>query len=341
MRTTVIQLQRGRNLHNAMKSRGPGAGGQGSVKEARFARIFIRKRREAAPSPIPHPPSPIPAFRAPPGTFPPPSLSKTTAMPPEALLEVRDLTKRYGAVSAVRGVSFAIRPGEILGVLGPNGAGKSSIVKTVTGLLDPTSGTILFRGTPIAAAMTEYKRRMGYVPEQPDLYGFLTGWEYLELVATLRSIDPRRFREKASSMLEGFSLYPHRDGLIAGYSKGMRQRIVVIAALLDDPDLLVLDEPFSGLDVTSALVLRRVIAMLAGRGKAVFFSSPVLEQVDHLCTHLALLKRGSVVAAGSIGEMRSGFAGLSLEDGFMQLTEQVDAGRIAQQILDAVVAPSR
>jgi len=262
-------------------------------------------------------------------------------MHPAALLEVRNLTKRYGAITAVRGVSFGIRPGEILGVLGPNGAGKSSIVKTVTGLLDPTSGKILFREMPIAAAMTEYKRRMGYVPEQPDLYGFLTGWEYLELVATLRSVEARRFREKAAAMLEGFSLYPHRDGLIAGYSKGMRQRIVIISALLDDPDLLVLDEPFSGLDVSSALVLRRVIALLAGRGKAVFFSSPVLEQVDQLCTHLVLLKRGAVVAAGSIGEMRSGFAGLSLEDGFMQLTEQVDAGRIAQQILDAVVAPSR
>jgi ABC-2 type transport system ATP-binding protein len=262
-------------------------------------------------------------------------------MHPEALLEVCDLTKRYGAVTAVRGVSFGIRPGEILGVLGPNGAGKSSIVKTVTGLLDPTSGKILFRGMPIAAAMTEYKRRMGYVPEQPDLYGFLTGWEYLELVATLRSVEARRFREKAAAMLEGFSLYPHRDGLIAGYSKGMRQRIVIISALLDDPDLLVLDEPFSGLDVSSALVLRRVISLLACRGKAVFFSSPVLEQVDQLCTHLVLLKRGAVVAAGSIGEMRSGFAGLSLEDGFMQLTEQVDAGKIAQQILDAVVAPSR
>jgi ABC-2 type transport system ATP-binding protein len=257
------------------------------------------------------------------------------------LLEVRDLTKRYSALTAVRQVSFAIRPGEILGVLGPNGAGKSTIVKTVTGLLDPTTGKVLFRGTPISDAMTEYKRRMGYVPEQPDLYGFLTGWEYLELVASLRGIATGQFREKAAAMLEGFSLYPHRDSLIAGYSKGMRQRIVVISALLDDPDLLVLDEPFSGLDVASALVLRRVIALLAAEGKGVFFSSPVLEQVDHLCSHLVLLKRGAVVAAGAMAEMRAGFAGLSLEDGFMQLTEQEDAGRIAQEILAAVLAPSR
>ena len=257
------------------------------------------------------------------------------------LLEVRDLTKRYSAVTAVKSVSFAIRPGEVLGVLGPNGAGKSTIVKTVTGLLDPTTGKVLFRGAPISAGMTEYKRRMGYVPEQPDLYGFLTGWEYLELVATLRGIAAHRFREKAAAMLEAFTLYPHRDGLIAGYSKGMRQRIVVIAALLDDPDLLVLDEPFSGLDIASALVLRRVIALLAAAGKGIFFSSPVLEQVDQLCSHLVLLKRGTVVAAGAIDNMRAGFAGLSLEAGFLQLTEQVDAGRIAREILDAVAAPSR
>ena len=257
------------------------------------------------------------------------------------LIEVRDLTKRYSAVTAVRQVSFSIHAGEVLGVLGPNGAGKSTIVKTVTGLLDPTTGKILFRGRPIGDNMTEYKRRMGYVPEQPDLYGFLTGWEYLELVATLRGMDARRFREKAAAMLEGFSLYQHRDALIGGYSKGMRQRIVVISAMLDDPDLLVLDEPFSGLDVASALVLRRVIGLLAAAGRGVFFSSPVLEQVDQLCSHLVLLKRGSVVASGTMDEMRAGFAGLSLEAGFMQLTEQVDAGRIAQEVLDAVVAPSR
>jgi ABC-2 type transport system ATP-binding protein len=254
------------------------------------------------------------------------------------LLEVCGLTKRYSALVAVRDVSFAIRSGEILGVLGPNGAGKSTIVKTVTGLLDPTSGRVLYRGIPILAAMTQYKRRMGYVPEQPDLYGFLTGWEYLELVASLRGMEPTRFREKAAAMLQGFSLYPHRDTPISGYSKGMRQRIVIISAILDDPDLLILDEPFSGLDVTSALVLRRVIALLAAGGKGVFFSSPVLEQVDQLCSHLVLLKRGGVVAAGSIEEMRAGFAGLSLEDGFMQLTEQVDAARIAREIVAAVRA---
>ena len=254
----------------------------------------------------------------------------------DPVLEARELVKRYGAFTAVREVSFRIGPGEILGVLGPNGSGKSTIVKMVTGLLEPSRGAVLFRGERIGQELTAYKRSLGYVPEQPDLYTFLTGWEYLDLVATMRGLDPRRFREKAAAMLEGFLLYGSRDTPIGSYSKGMRQRIVLISAMMHDPELLVLDEPFSGLDVTSALVLRQVIARLAAEGKALLFSSPVLEQVDRLCTHLVVLKKGSVVGAGSMQDMQAGFAGMGLEAGFMQLTEQVDADGIARNIVAAV-----
>jgi ABC-2 type transport system ATP-binding protein len=255
------------------------------------------------------------------------------------VLEARGLVKRYGAVTAVREIAFSIRAGEVLGVLGPNGAGKSTIVKMITGMVEPSHGAVLFHGERIDGShLSAFKQHLGYVPEQPDLYGFLTGWEYLDLVATLRGLDPRRFAEKAAAMLEGFTLFAHRDAPIASYSKGMRQRIVLIAAMLHDPEVLVLDEPFSGLDVTSALVVRRVVEMLAAQGKAIFFSSPVLEQVEKLCSHLVLLKKGSVVAAGTLEDVRDGFAGLGLEAGFMQITEQVDAERMAQHILSAVLA---
>jgi ABC-2 type transport system ATP-binding protein len=254
------------------------------------------------------------------------------------VLEAREIAKRYGAVTAVREISFAIRPGEILGVLGPNGSGKSTIVKMVTGILEPTRGQVWFQGRRIDQEMSAFKRSLGYVPEQPDLYAFLSGWEYLNLVATLRGLDARTFREKASAMLEGFTLFASRDAPIHSYSKGMRQRIVLIAAMMHDPELLELDEPFSGLDVTSALVLRHVIQRLAEEGKALLFSSPVLEQVDRLCSHLLVIKRGAMVAHGSMEEMRAGFGGMSLEAGFMQLTEQVDADRIATEIVAAVRA---
>jgi ABC-2 type transport system ATP-binding protein len=258
-----------------------------------------------------------------------------------AVLEAQNLAKRYGAVMAVRDIAFSIRAGEILGVLGPNGSGKSTIVKMVTGLIEPSRGHVLFRGERIHRDLTLYKRNFGYVPEQPDLYGFLTGWEYLEMAATLREIPARIFREKAAAMLQSYTLYAHRDSPIASYSKGMRQRIVLIAAMMHDPELLVLDEPFSGLDVTSALITRELVELLARRGKAILFSSPVLEQVEKLCTHLVVLKRGSVVGSGPIGEMQAGFAGQSLEAGFMQLTEQVDIGRIAQDLVAAVLTPAR
>jgi ABC-2 type transport system ATP-binding protein len=262
-------------------------------------------------------------------------------MMPAPVLEAQNLAKKYGAVTAVHDISFAIRPGEILGVLGPNGSGKSTTVKMVTGLVDPTRGHVLFRGEPIERDLTAFKRSLGYVPEQPDLYGFLSGWEYLELVATLREIPPRVLREKASAMLQSYTLYPHRDSPIASYSKGMRQRIVLISALMHDPELLVIDEPFSGLDITSAAVTRELVELLARKGKAVLFSSPVLEQAEKMCTHLILLKRGGVAASGPIAEMQAGFAGQSLEAGFMQLTEQVDIGRIAAELAAAVVAPVR
>jgi len=240
-------------------------------------------------------------------------------------LEARGLTKRYGAFTAVRDVGFAIRPGQILGVLGPNGSGKSTIVKIATGPF----GTFPWR-RPVPGK--KHRRWFDGVQtvarlcsRAAGLYGFMTGWEYLEMVATLRGMDRRLFRKKASAMLEGLTLYQSRDLPIGSYSKGMRQRVVAIAALLHNPEILILDEPFSGLDAASALVLRRVVGLLAERGKAVLFSSPVLEQADRLCTHLAMLKRGSVVASGSIDELHEGFAGLDLEAGFMQLTEQVDA----------------
>jgi ABC-2 type transport system ATP-binding protein len=256
----------------------------------------------------------------------------------EPVLEARRLTKRYSSLTAVSDVSFAIVPGQVLGILGPNGSGKSTIVKMVTGLLPPSGGSVQFYGRPALEQAENFKQSLGYVPEQADLYGFLTGWEYLEFVAMLRRMDRRLFAHRASAMLRAFMLYASRDVPIATYSKGMRQRIVLIAALLHNPALLILDEPFSGLDVTSSLVLQRVIALLAELGKAILFSSPVLEQMSKLCTHLLVFKRGSVAAAGSMSEIDAGFGALGFETGFLRLTEQVDADEAAQTIVAAAQA---
>lgn len=255
-----------------------------------------------------------------------------------AVLEAHRLTKLYAGLPAVREVSFSIGPGDVLGYLGPNGSGKSTTVKMLTGLLEPTTGEVLFQGSNIKTDLPGFKRQLGYAPEEANLYTFLTGWEYLELVAALRAMEPRRFEEKGGALLKHFVMWPHRHSPISSYSKGMRQRILLIAALMHNPGVLILDEPFSGLDVAMALIFRQVVKMLAQSGKAIFFCSPVLEVVDKLCTHLVLLQKGAVTAYGAIGEIRSRGEQPALEEAFLELTERVDADAVAGEIVAAVQA---
>ena len=254
----------------------------------------------------------------------------------DTVIEVKNLTKNYAGLPAVNAVNFRIRAGEVLGYLGHNGAGKSTTVKMLAGLLEPTSGEILFHGIDIRQDLAGYKRRVGYVPEESNLYSFLTGWEYLDLVGSLRGVPVALREDKSARMLEELSLFKHRHTAIAAYSKGMRQRIMLIAALLDDPELLILDEPLSGLDIVSALVMRRVLNLLAASGKAIFFCSPVLETVEKICTHVIALRQGQLVASGSMEEILS--SRLALEESFFQLTEQVDTDGIAGRILGAIQA---
>ena len=248
------------------------------------------------------------------------------------VLSVNGLTKTYAGIPAVDNISFSIGAGETLGYLGPNGSGKSTTVKVIAGLLDPTRGEVLFHGDPIRGILEDYKRRIGYVPEEAHLYGFLTGWEYIEMVATLRGLPRERFEQKAAALLESLAMYPHRHSAIASYSKGMRQRILLISAVIHDPELLILDEPFSGLDVTTTLILRKALKLLGESGKAIFFCSPVIEVVEKICSHLLLLRRGRMAAYGTLEEVRRA----ALEDTFLQLTEDIDADRIARDFAHAV-----
>ena len=163
------------------------------------------------------------------------------------MFEVRQLTKYYGALAAVENVSFTISPGEILGYLGPNGSGKSTTVKMVIGLLEPTRGGILYKGASVRDNWVDFRRRLGYVPEEPNLYPHLTGFEYLQLAGRLRGMEARRLRSKIERFLHLFGLDDAAHEPLQSYSKGMRQKILLSAALLHDPEVLILDEPFSGL----------------------------------------------------------------------------------------------
>jgi ABC-2 type transport system ATP-binding protein len=254
------------------------------------------------------------------------------------MLQVRNVTKRYSGIAALENVSFIAHPGEVTGYLGPNGSGKSTTVKIVTGLLAATEGHVFYRGEDIRKDLIEYKRSIGYVPEEPHLYSYLTGEEYLELTADLRGLPRVRMKGKIGEFLRLFGLYGDRFVRLSSYSKGMRQKILLAAALLHNPELIVLDEPFSGLDVSSALMLRRLIPKLAQRGKVILYSSHVLEVVEKVCAHVVILHKGRVVANDSVDRLRDLMKVPSLEAIFSQLAVEQDVDRIADEMAQVVLA---
>ena len=241
------------------------------------------------------------------------------------MLEVRSLTKTYSTIPALENVSFAIAPGQVLGYLGPNGSGKSTTVKIITGLLEPTAGSVSFNGANIQNDLAAYKRLVGYVPEEANLYPFLTGLEYLELIGRLRGMKGGTIRRRTEEMLEIFSLTLHRHSTIGTYSKGMRQRILLIAALMHNPDLIIFDEPLSGLDVTSALIFRELVKALSRAGKIIFYCSHVLEVVERVCSHIIILQNGKQLAYGTVEDLKTFQQMPSLEAAFAHLVHERDA----------------
>jgi ABC-2 type transport system ATP-binding protein len=252
------------------------------------------------------------------------------------MLELRRLHKRYSGIPAVEDVSFSARAGEVTGYLGANGSGKSTTMKIIAGLIEADSGEILFDGLPIERDLIAYKSRIGYVPEEPHLYTHLSGSEYLVMVAQLRGLPRKVATDSIDAMLRLLGLHGDRHVAMSSYSKGMRQKILLAAALLHNPDLIVLDEPFSGLDVGSSLILRSLIEELARRGKVVLLSSHELETVERLCTHVVILHRGHIVADDSIARLRSMMELPTLEGIFQQLAVEQDTDGIAREIADLI-----
>jgi ABC-2 type transport system ATP-binding protein len=253
------------------------------------------------------------------------------------MLELRNVSKRFAGHLAVDNVSFSARSGEVTGYLGPNGSGKTTTIKMIAGLIDTTSGEILFDGHPIDRDVIGWKRRMGYVPEEPHLYAHLSGLEYLVMVGQLRDLSRRPTADRIDGLLRLLALHEDRHVAISAYSKGMRQKVLLAAALLHNPDLLLLDEPFSGLDVGSALVLRSLIVELAGRGKVVLFSSHELETVERVSSRVLILHRGKVVADDSIDQLRVLMALPTLEAIFAQLAVEQDTLAVSREIADLIV----
>lgn len=252
------------------------------------------------------------------------------------MLEARDLTKRFHATKVVDAVNFAVRPGEITGYLGPNGSGKSTTVKMFTGLLHPTAGQILYNGHNIRTDLISFRKHLGYVPEEPNLYGYLTGLEYLQFAGGLRGMPEDHVTKKANELLELLNLSEARWVPISAYSKGMKQRVLIASALLHDPDLLIFDEAQSGLDISNALLFRHLLHSLAARGKAILYISHVLELVEKTCEHIVVIYQGRIVADDSVTNLRGRLEQPDLEGIFTQLVQQDDMESRARDIAAAI-----
>lgn len=220
--------------------------------------------------------------------------------------------------------------------MGPNGAGKSTTVKMIIGLLEPSEGQVRFQGRSVIEDLTGFQARLGYVPEEPQIYPYLSGREYLQLTGRLRGISRGILEAKIDEFLQLFSLWEDRHCPVSAYSKGMRQKILLSAALLHNPDLLILDEPLSGLDVTTALVLRDVVEGLAARGRTILYSSHVLDVLEKVCSRVVMLSKGRVVAHDSIEHLRQSTHEASLEGIFVQLTREQNHRAVAEHILEVI-----
>ena len=252
------------------------------------------------------------------------------------MLELKGISKRYSAFTVVKDINFTVRPGEVLGYLGPNGAGKTTTIKMLAGLLEPTRGEILFEGRKIQSDLRAYKSRLGYIPEQSEIYPHLSAYDYLFMVGRLRGLGEATLRDKVLAFLRIFDLEQDMHGAIASYSKGMRQKVLISAALLHDPDILLLDEPLSGLDVTTALVIRDLIHKLAAEKKLIIYSSHVLEVTEKICTKVIILHKGEIVANDSVENLRHLMNLPSLSDIFSELVLHEDTAAVAGRLVEAM-----
>jgi ABC-2 type transport system ATP-binding protein len=252
------------------------------------------------------------------------------------MLELTCVSKSYRSIPAVENVSFVLKAGEVLGYLGPNGSGKSTTVKMVMGMIRPTKGKIFFTGRSIHDDLASYRVQLGYVPEEAQLYTHLSGLEYLQLVGRLRGIEERILDYKAHTLLQLLSLEAAQYSALSDYSKGMKQRVLIAAALLHNPRLLVFDEPLSGLDTISARLFKDLLVLLSGEGKAVLYISHVLEVVERVCSRVIVLAKGRIVADAPPGDLIRLTSLPTLESVFAELVKQTNTEQVARDVVDVM-----
>jgi len=235
---------------------------------------------------------------------------------------------------AVKDMTLSVLPGEVHGLLGPNGSGKSTTMKMIMSIVQPDRGKISLWGVDVLRQPIEAKKLVGYVPELPYLYEYLTASEYLDFVGTAYGIDLKVRRERVDELLKALQMDEHVNEVMSGFSQGMKQKIAITSALLHHPRALVLDEALNGLDPRSARIVKDVLQRLAGEGVSILFSTHVLEIAEAMCSRITIMNEGNIIAEGNVQELRSraGMPGSTLEDTFLKLTGSEDTERIVEAL---------
>jgi ABC-2 type transport system ATP-binding protein len=249
-------------------------------------------------------------------------------------IEVENLVFRYHLTEVLHRISFSVGNGEIVGLLGPNGAGKSTTLKVLTGLLAPGEGRVQVQGFCLPEQNFDAKKTIGYVPETANLYESLTAQEYLELIGRLREIEEKALKQKIVTLLETFEISQQRFSRLATFSKGMRQKVLIAAALLHDPPILLLDEPLTGLDVSSSLIVKDLLSALSR--EAILYSSHVLDVVERVCGRVLIIHKGNLIADGTLDLLKNQTQGSTLEEVFRQLTHTADTQPTIARVLEVM-----
>ena len=250
------------------------------------------------------------------------------------MIEAKGLCKRYGDFTAVDGVNFNIKPGEVVGFLGPNGAGKTTTIKMITGLLVPDEGNALVTGLDIQKEPLKAKAQFAYVPDTPNLYGKLKAIEYLRFMGQSYHVPPEQADERIKRMLDLFELTDKAGTYLDGFSHGMQQKVAIIGAMLHNPKVILLDEPTVGLDPRSARLVKDLLVQHTENGNAVFFSSHILEIVENMCDRVIIIDKGKILTDAPVDKLRQMRGDQSLEDIFLELTGGKDVDDMVKELAD-------
>lgn len=240
----------------------------------------------------------------------------------EPVISISHLFKNYGAKPVLKDINLEVHPGQVIGYIGPNGAGKSTTVKILCGLLTDFEGEVRIKGLDLKKQTVEVKKIIGYVPEQAELYDVLTPREYLGFIGSLYNLEEHICTERISRFMHAFGLSEHLDQRMDSFSKGMRQKVLIASGLLHNPDIIILDEPLSGLDANSVIVIKNLISKLAKEGKTIFYCSHMMDVVEKVSDRIVLIDEGRVIADGSFEQLRSQQGDASLEQIFASLTNR-------------------